>query len=204
MESLIANLRRIENIDTKALERAIQSSRDALRKRENELLERETVAVDETGVQPKTLVPGEKVLVRSLNSLATVLKKPDSKGNVQIQAGAVKLFVQISDLRIPEKAEAEQKIITRPREIMTDIKSLKYELDLRGKLVSDAVIEIDAFIDQCSLAGRTEFNIIHGKGTGALRKGVHEFLKSHPKVNSYRIGNYGEGDAGVTVVTLKG
>ena len=204
MESLIADLRQIENIDTKSLERAIQSSRDALRKKENELLDREPVETDETGIQPKILTPGETVFVRSLNSLATVLKKPDGKGNVQIQAGAVKLFVQVSDLRIPKKAETEQKIITRPREIMTDIRSLKYELDLRGKQVSDAVIEIDAFIDQCCLAGRTEFNIIHGKGTGALRKGVQEFLKSHPKVKSYRIGNYGEGDAGVTVVTLKG
>ena len=204
MEALITDLRHIENIDTKALERAVQSSRDALRRKENELLDRDCAPVSEEGVSPKTVTPGQKVFVRSLNSIATALKKPDSKGSVQIQAGAVKMFVPLSDLRLPEKTETEQKTVTRPREIMTDIKSMKYELDLRGKLVSDAVIEVDSFIDQCSMAGRTEFNIIHGKGTGALRKGVQEYLKSHPKVKSFRIGNYGEGDAGVTVVTLKG
>ena len=86
---------------------------------------------------------------------------------------------------------------------MTDIKTLKYELDLRGYLVDDAILEIDAFIDDCIRTGRTEFNIIHGKGTGALRSGVQNYLKTHTRVKSFRIGAYGEGDAGVTVVTLK-
>ena len=69
--------------------------------------------------------------------------------------------------------------------------------------MDNAVLEIDAYIDQCIRAGRKEFNIIHGKGTGALRAGVQSYLKTNPRVKSFRIGNYGEGDAGVTVVTLK-
>jgi DNA mismatch repair protein MutS2 len=86
---------------------------------------------------------------------------------------------------------------------MTDVKTVKFELDLRGYLVDDAILEIDAFIDDCVRTGRKEFNIIHGKGTGALRAGVQNYLKTHPRVKSFRIGAYGEGDAGVTVVTLK-
>ena len=77
------------------------------------------------------------------------------------------------------------------------------ELDLRGKLVDEGIMEVDRFIDQSSILGITEFSIIHGKGTGALREGIQKYLKSNKRVKSFRIGAYGEGDAGVTVVTLK-
>lgn len=202
MESLIAQLRKVQNIDRKALERAVQSSRDALREREATLYDN-VAASDAPGAVPQKVTQGQSVFVASLNSTATVLKAADAKGNVQVQAGVVKLFVPISDLRIPEKPEAAPKVVTRPREIMTEIRTVSYELDLRGNMVDDAILKIDAFIDQCLMTGRTEFNIIHGKGTGALRAGVQNYLRTHPKVKSFRIGNYGEGDAGVTVVTLK-
>ena len=198
MESLIAQLRKVQNIDRKALERAVH----ALREREATLYDN-VAASDAPGAVPQKVTQGQSVFVASLNSTATVLKAADAKGNVQVQAGVVKLFVPISDLRIPEKPEAAPKVVTRPREIMTEIRTVSYELDLRGNMVDDAILKIDAFIDQCLMTGRTEFNIIHGKGTGALRAGVQNYLRTHPKVKSFRIGNYGEGDAGVTVVTLK-
>ena len=77
------------------------------------------------------------------------------------------------------------------------------ELDLRGKMVDEACMEVDRFIDDASLSGISEISVIHGKGTGALRAGIHSFLRTHPRVKKYRIGAYGEGDAGVTIVTLK-
>ena len=77
------------------------------------------------------------------------------------------------------------------------------ELDLRGKTVDEAVVEIDRFIDDAEMAGIGQISLIHGKGTGALRTGVQAYLKNHPRVKSFRIGAYGEGDAGVTVVTLR-
>jgi DNA mismatch repair protein MutS2 len=122
---------------------------------------------------------------------------------VQVQAGLIKVYVPLSDLRTVDQKQTPNRVATKPREIMTDIKTVKYELDLRGYLVDDAILEIDAFIDDCIRTGRSEFNIIHGKGTGALRAGVQQYLKTHPRVKSFRIGAYGEGDAGVTVVTLK-
>ena len=139
----------------------------------------------------------------SLNSDATVLKPQDQKGMVQVQAGLIKVYVPLDDLRTVERQKPVQRAVTKPREIMQDIKTVKYELDLRGFLVDDAILEIDAFIDDCIRTGRSEFNIIHGKGTGALRAGVQNYLKTHPRVKSFRLGAYGEGDAGVTVVTLK-
>lgn len=202
MEDLIAKLRRVESIDQKSLDRAIQAARDALRQKESAFAE-SALSQDAAGMVPKTVGPGQKVHVVSINSEANVLKPADSRGMVQVQSGVIKLYVPLSDLRIPEKKEAPAKPPIRPREIMTDIKTLSYELDLRGYLVDNAILEIDAFIDQCIVAGRKEFNIIHGKGTGALRAGVQSYLKTNPRVKSFRMGNYGEGDAGVTVVTLK-
>ena len=202
MEALIGSLRKVPNLDTKALERAVQTSRDAMRKHESSLYD--GIAPEETeGLVPKTVALGQRVHVVSVNSDANVIKLPDAKGNVQVQAGVMKLFVPLSDLRLPEKKTKPERVVTRPREIMTDIKTMAYEMDLRGYLVDDAILAIDAYIDQCVMNGRKEFNIIHGKGTGALRAGVQKYLRSHPKVKSFRLGNYGEGDAGVTVVTLK-
>ncbi|MDO4836415.1 MAG: endonuclease MutS2 [Clostridia bacterium] len=202
MDALIAELRQVKNIDTKALERAIQTSRDKLRESSNRLSDTVETASAE-GETPKSVVRGQTVRVVSLNNTATVLKPQDAKGQVQVQAGLIKVFVPLSDLRTIERKQEKPREKTRPREIMTDIKTVKYELDLRGFLVDDAILEIDAFIDDCIRTGRTEFNIIHGKGTGALRAGVQNYLKTHPRVKSFRIGAYGEGDAGVTVVTLK-
>lgn len=202
MDALITELRQVKNIDTKALERAIQASRDKLRETANRLSD-QAEASPADGEIPRSVIRGQTVRVVSLNNNATVLKPQDQKGMVQVQAGLIKVFVPLSDLRVIEKKQQPERAVTKPREIMTDIKTVKYELDLRGYLVDDAVLEIDAFIDDCIRTGRTEFNIIHGKGTGALRAGVQSYLKTHPRVKSFRIGAYGEGDAGVTVVTLK-
>ena len=202
MDALISELRQVKNIDTKALERAIQTSRDKLRESTNKLLEHPESNPAE-GEIPSSVIRGQTVRVVSLNSIATVLKPQDAKGMVQVQAGLIKAFVALSDLRLIEQKKTPVRETTKPREIMTDVKTVKYELDLRGYLVDDAILEIDAFIDDCIRTGRTEFNIIHGKGTGALRAGVQNYLRTHPRVKSFRLGAYGEGDAGVTVVTLK-
>ena len=202
MDALITELRQVKNIDTKALERAIQGSRDKLREAGNRLSDNPEPNPAE-GEIPTSVIRGQTVRVVSLNNTATVIKPQDAKGQVQVQAGPIKVFVPLSDLRLIEQKKEKPREVTRPREIMTDIKTMKYELDLRGYLVDDAILEIDAFIDDCVRTGRTEFNIIHGKGTGALRAGVQSYLKTHPRVKSFRIGAYGEGDAGVTVVTLK-
>ena len=201
MERLIEELRNIKNIDTKALERAIQQTRDSIRTSENDLVDLASPEND-LGESPKSVKAGESYYVVSIHNTATVLKSPDSKGMVQIQAGVIKMNVPLSDLRKLPKANK-----TRPRAtgkpILQDVQEVKMDLDLRGMTVDDGVLEVDRYIDVCYRNGRKEFNIIHGKGTGALRAGIQSYLKNHPRVKSYRIGAYGEGDAGVTVVTLK-
>ncbi|MBQ7278214.1 MAG: endonuclease MutS2 [Clostridia bacterium] len=202
MERLIAELRDIKNIDYKALERAIQQSRDAMRASENDLADT-PLPEEGLGSAPKSVQAGESYYVTSIHNNATVLKAPDGRGMVQIQAGVIKMNVPVTDLRQVPKGQKKRAPVQDSKPILQDIQQMKMELDLRGMTVDDGILEIDRYIDMCQRSGRKEFNVIHGKGTGALRAGVQAYLKNHPKVKTYRLGAYGEGDAGVTVVTLK-
>jgi len=201
MENLIKELRRIKDIDPKALERAVQEQRDAMRRAEEKLTE-QTVARESFGDAPKTLRPGDRVKIITMGQEATVLKAPDAKGDVQLQAGIIKMNANLADLRLAElpkkKQQGGSRVILAPQR-----ESGFLELDLRGKMVDEAIIEIDRLIDDAHITGMKAFSVIHGKGTGALRTGVQNYLRTHPAVKSFRIGAYGEGDAGVTVVTLK-
>ncbi|MDO4572041.1 MAG: endonuclease MutS2 [Clostridia bacterium] len=200
MEALIAELRRLKNVDPKQLERAIQHARDEMRASE-ERLHAETEAAIGGGEPPASVKEGDRVLLVRLNQEATVLKAAAGRSEALVQAGVVKLTVRLGDLRLlppkKEKAAAGAKIA------LSAERGGALSLDLRGRLVDDAVIEVDRFIDDAAITGVSEFTIIHGKGTGALRSGIQSFLRTHPKVKAYRTGAYGEGDAGVTVVTLK-
>ena len=118
-----------------------------------------------------------------------------------VQAGVMKLNVKLKDIRLIEEKKAAAP--TSGKVGLGAGKQVGLELDVRGMLVDEANIIVDRYLDDAYNAGLSEVNIIHGKGTGALRTGIQAFLKRHPLVKGYRMGSYGEGDAGVTVVTLK-
>lgn len=200
MEKLIVGLRSIENIDHKQLERAVQSSRDAMRKTEERLYE-QAVQRDTAGDAPASVRPGERVKLITLGQEATVLKPADAKGEVLVQAGVMKLSIPLNDIRPVEQKKKPQP--TSAKVSIAQDRGSALSIDLRGSMVDDACLELDRFIDNALITGVHEFYVVHGKGTGALRTGVQQYLKNHPRVKTYRIGAYGEGDAGVTVVTLK-
>ena len=200
MEKLIVQLRSIENIDQKQLERAVQSSRDTMRKTEERLYE-QAVQRETAGTPPVSVHPGERVKLITLGQEATVLKPADAKGEVLVQAGIMKLNIPLNDIRPME--QKQKKTVTSAKVTLTQDRASAMTLDLRGSMVDDACLELDRFIDNALMTGVHEFYVVHGKGTGALRTGVQAYLKNHPRVKTYRIGAYGEGDAGVTVVTLK-
>ena len=200
MEKLIAGLRSIENIDQKQLERAVQTSRDAMRKTEERLYE-QAVQRDTAGEAPAKVHPGERVKLITLGQEATVLKPADGKGEVLVQAGVMKLSIPLADIRPVEQKKKPQQ--TAAKVSLAVDRGSALSIDLRGSMVDDACLELDRFIDNALITGVHEFYVVHGKGTGALRSGVQQYLKNHPRVKTYRIGAYGEGDAGVTVVTLK-
>jgi len=200
MERLIAQLRTVENIDKKQLERAVQKSRDTMRETEERLYE-QAAQRDAAGEPPAAVTPGERVRLITLGQEATVLKKADGRGEVLVQAGIIKMSVPLGDLRPVEKKDKPKH--TSAKVVLSEQRGSAMRLDLRGKMVEEACMEIDRFIDNASITGVSEFSIVHGKGTGALRTGVQAYLKRNPRVKAYRIGAYGEGDAGVTIVTLK-
>ena len=145
--------------------------------------------------------PGMSVFVNHLGTTATVLEAA-GENEVLLQVGILKMKTSIDDL---EPAESTQKIKVPQERKKIDIKasSMSSTVDLRGLTVEDAYIETDRFIDNALLAGLKEVTLLHGKGTGALRSALHEYLKKHPHCEKFRLGQYGEGDAGVTIVTLK-
>jgi len=200
MEKLIVQLRSIQNIDQKQLERAVQSSRDAMRKTEERLSE-QAVQRDLAGSAPASVSVGQRVKIITLGQEATVLKSADAKGEVLVQAGVMKLNILLNDLRPIEQKNKPQ--ATSAKVTLSQDRGSALSVDLRGMMVDDACLELDRFIDNAGISGVNEFYVVHGKGTGALRTGVQAYLKNHPRVKTYRIGAYGEGDAGVTVVTLK-
>ena len=152
---------------------------------------------------PKNLKPGETVLMLNLNQKATVLDEPDPDGQVMVQAGIMKIKVNTKQLkRVDEQKESLDRI-NRVRVAGVKSTEVKLELDLRGLNVEEAIDKVDKYIDDAVIAGLHEVSIIHGKGTGTLRNAVHTHFKGHAHVAAYRLGSYGEGDTGVTVVELK-
>lgn len=201
MEKLIVEIRSIKDIDRSAADRVIQTARDTLRATETAVNEKEAIKKEDNTKPPKTVRAGDTVNIVTLDQKATVLSAPDSKGEVMVQAGVMKLNVKLKDIRLIEEKKAAAP--TSGKVGLGAGKQVGLELDVRGMLVDEANIMVDRYLDDAYNAGLSEVNIIHGKGTGALRAGVQAFLKRHPLVKGYRMGSYGEGDAGVTVVTLK-
>lgn len=201
MEKLIVEIRSIKDIDRSAADRVIQAARDTLRATETAVNEKETIKKEDNTMPPKTVRAGDTVNIVTLDQKATVLSAPDSKGEVMVQAGVMKLNVKLKDIRLIEEKKAAAP--TSGKVGLGAGKQVGLELDVRGMLVDEANIIVDRYLDDAYNAGLSEVNIIHGKGTGALRTGIQAFLKRHPLVKGYRMGSYSEGDAGVTVVTLK-
>lgn len=160
---------------------------------------------DEDYVLPRPLKKGDTVLITALGKNGEVLSEPDKSGNVQVRAGAITTRVKLKTLRLIEQGRKQQSTI-RTVKLDTTSKAtanVEQRIDLRGKMVDEAIMDLDSFIDQAILMGVNELTIIHGKGTGALRAGIQQHLRKHPFVKSYRLGVYGEGAEGVTIVQLK-
>lgn len=157
--------------------------------------------------KPEDFKPGESVKVLSMNLTGTVSSTPDSKGNVTVQMGILRSQVHISDLEIideqPSYLKKTLKQTGRGKVGMSKSLSVSPEINLLGKTVDEAIALLDKYLDDASLAHLTDVRIVHGKGTGALRAGIHNYLRRQKHVKSFRLGAFGEGDAGVTIAELK-
>ena len=169
-----------------------------------ENLEKETATESKRVKKPlsRPLRVGDNITIFSINKPGVVLEEPDKKGNVLISAGAIKTRVNIEDIELNEKAVKEKDPGSVLR-LERGSRNAKSELDIRGLTGDEADGLIDEFLNNATMAGLNSVSIIHGKGTGALRAAVHEKLRKHPLVSEFRLGLYGEGETGVTIVNLK-
>lgn len=154
-----------------------------------------------TNVKAEDIQVGESVDIPHLNVTATVLALPDSKGEVMVQAGILKMKVQLNQLKLTTVLPKKKTTVSTKTDSKN--KSVKMECDLRGLALDEALMELDRYLDMAVMSGLHEVSIIHGKGTGTLRTGIQRHLKDTKQVKSYRLGLYGEGEDGVTVVELK-
>ncbi len=188
-----------------------------LEKKRTELRTKMNSAAKGMSIQPekkknKELKPGDvkigdSVRVLSLNLNGTITTRPDSKGNVIVQMGILKSKLPLSDLVLTDEA-----VQTSSRSFSSGgsgkIKfsksmSISPEINLLGKTVDEAVAELDKYLDDAYISHLSEVRVVHGKGTGALRKGIHSYLKSLSIVKEYHLAAFGEGDAGVTIVKFR-
>ena len=150
---------------------------------------------------------GESVKVLSMNLTGTVTSLPDSRGNVTVQMGILRSQVHISDLEIieetPSYSAKQMKRTSKGKMRMGKSFSVSPEINLLGKTVDEAIAELDKYLDDAYLAHLSSVRVVHGKGTGALRSGIHTYLRRQKHVKSFRLGAFGEGDAGVTIVEFK-
>lgn len=193
------------NISVKEMEAERQRLRQKMTKVEKNISIKETKT---TGtLKPSDLHLGDGVKVLSLNLKGTVSTLPDSKGFLFVQMGIMRSKIHISDLALLK----EEAVITAPhmqktssgKIRMSKSSSIGIEINLLGKTVDEAIAELDKYLDDAYLAHMPSVRIVHGKGTGALRKGVHNYLRKVKYVSSFRLGEFGEGDAGVTIVEFK-
>lgn len=218
--ALTDELRQLQKDERMSTQQKAQRARE-IAKKESEKLFMGTEVVHnpvKEFVPLKEVKVGQEVCIAELNQLATVLSLPDKNGDVLVRAGIIKTKVPLKGLKQPEKLVKETKPQTKAQQRYSRLtgdanrpngrvervqRTAKMECNLLGLTVDEALPEVDSFIDRAILNGQTVVYLIHGNGTGALRTAIHKHLRGNRMVKSFRLGRYGEGESGVTVVELK-
>ncbi|MBQ3040918.1 MAG: endonuclease MutS2 [Clostridia bacterium] len=163
--------------------------------------------IDESYTLPRALVKGDRVIIRNLGTEAELLENPDKNGNVMVLSGTIKTKTNIKNLMLittkKPKTQNPPNTSSSKRAKITSSGSFSVSLDVRGKNVEEAWMDVDKYLDEALVYGVKSVTIVHGKGTGMLRKGLWELFRKDKRIKSYRNGEYGEGDFGVTVIELK-
>ena len=156
-------------------------------------------------VLPRPLKAGDLVMLADTKREGSLLTVPNMSGVCYVQVGMMRVKTNQKNLRLIDNKKKQQPTGGKVKKHLTSNMTRRggMELDIRGMMGDEGVLEVERFIDSAQMSGLSTITIIHGKGTGALRAAVHQALKTNPSVKSYRLGEYGEGEAGVTVVELK-
>lgn len=200
-ESVIAELKKMKK-NAASGDTSVNDLRRRLDKESDALAEGLGRGETDGGEAPKTVKAGDQVKILTLGVEGTVLAPPDEKGEVRLQAGMMKFTAELSQLRLIRQAPAKEKTTVKAKTGMMT-RTVKSECDVRGMNLEEALDAVSLYLDEAVLAGLNEVYVIHGKGTGILRAGIQQDLRKNKHVKSFRRGMYGEGEDGVTVVTLK-
>lgn len=206
-DETMKNFRKFGKENVSAAE--MEKEREKLRKKIQETSAKSTISVQKPKkvYKPSDFKLGESVKVLSMNLTGTISSLPDSRGNVTVQMGILRSQVNISDLEIIEEVNPYSSKSLKHAGGGSKIKmskslSVSPEINLLGKTVDEAVAELDKYLDDALLSHLSTVRVVHGKGTGALRKGIHDYLRRQKHVKSFHLAEFGEGDAGVTIVEL--
>ena len=154
----------------------------------------------DVGSVPAEVHVGDLVELVTLGAKATIVTLPDAKGECTVQVGALKTKAKLKDMRTCAQEKPKQKQANR---IMVASRAVETECDVRGCNLEEAIMAVDLFLDGAIMNRLKTVSVIHGKGTGILRSGIHKHLKAHSAVKEFRLGRYGEGEDGVTIITMK-
>ena len=199
-EQLISELKRKDRGELK--EHELHAMRAKLQGAIDEHAEKISTAAPKEGETLKSVQIGDTVELTTLGAKAIILSLPNAKGECTVQAGALKMKANIKDMRTaaPDKTKKPKPVGNR---VIVSSRPIETECDVRGCTLEEALMSVDLFLDGAMMNRLKTVNIIHGKGTGILRQGIHKHLKKHPAVQEFRLGRYGEGEDGVTIATLK-
>ncbi len=207
---LTDELRKLQKDEKTSAAQRVARAREIARKETESLYGKTDVVhnVVKEFVPLKQVKVGQEVVIADIEQTATVMSLPDRNGLVEVRAGILKTKVPLSNLKAPDKLKkpannGKPKPQPRSTTVQRVQRKASMEINLLGMTVEEALMETDQFIDHAVMNGQTMVYLIHGKGTGTLRKAIHAHLRGHRNVKSFRLGQYGEGEAGVTVVELK-
>ena len=192
-------------LSMKELEKKRQNVRDKINEKNQKLSVTANVSKHKQ-LKPNQVKPGDKVKIVSMGLTGIVNALPDNKGNMFIQCGIMRTKANIADLILVEEEEITSKVLNKTgagKIKMSKSFQVSPEINLLGQTVDEALAVLDKYLDDAYLAHLPSVRVVHGKGTGALRQGVHNYLKRVSYVKAFRLGEIGEGDAGVTIVTFK-
>lgn len=192
-------------VSMKELERSRQKVRDKISEK-NDRLSLKSDKPTHKVLKPEQIRPGDSVKIISMGLKGTVSSLPDKNGKLFVQCGIIRSQVSLDDLVLIEEETINTGKLQRSSSgslKMSKTYSVSTEINLLGKTVDEALAELDKYLDDAYLAHLPSVRIVHGKGTGALRKAVHNYLRRNKIIRSYRLGEFGEGDAGVTIAEFK-
>lgn len=192
-------------VSIKELEKSRQKVRDKISEKNSKLTLKENKPTHKV-LKPNQIKLGDSVRVISMGLKGTVSSLPDKSGNLFVQCGIIRSKVALSDLVLVEEETINTGKMQRSSSgklKMSKSYSVSTEINLLGKTVDEALSELDKYLDDAYLAHLPSVRVVHGKGTGALRNAVHNYLRKNKVVKQYRLGEFGEGDAGVTIVEFR-